>query len=87
MTLINNISTNHNNDYDHLDDEPWTYWYLIDNTFNSLMNLGSKYICQAVEKFNDFRRKSPVTYFIIYKKDFSNETRKRLEHGKKLQDR
>ncbi len=65
----------------------WSTAYLIDNIFNDLMNKSiedkngkkiNKYIYQAVTKFLDFRIKSPVTFFNIFKDDLSNETKKHL---------
>ncbi len=43
------------------------------------MDSDSKYIHQTVTKFNDIRRPSDIL-FDIYKKNFKNETRKRIEH-------
>jgi hypothetical protein len=42
------------------------------------MSPDNKYIIQSVTKFHDFRRKSPVTFFDIYK-DFKEDTKRDLE--------
>ena len=60
---------------------------MIDNIFNDLFsktiedknrNKINKYIYQAVTKFDEFRRKSLVTFFDITIKDLSNETWQQL---------
>src|SRR4029079_13636771 len=38
----------------------------------------NKYMYQAITKFQDIRRKSPVTFFDIVKADLSSETKKHL---------
>jgi hypothetical protein len=78
------MSTNHNNskdnnkDYDNGNVKYWSHYYLVDNIFNDLMSQDNKYIIQAKTKFNDFRRKSPVTFFDIHK-DFKKDTKRDLE--------
>jgi hypothetical protein len=65
----------------------WSTAYLIDNIFNDLMDKSiedkngkkfNKYIHQAITKFQDFRRKSSLTFFYIFKDDLSAETKKHL---------
>jgi hypothetical protein len=67
----------------------WSTAYLIDNIFNDLMDKSmedkngkkiNKYVYQAITKLQDFRRKSPATFFDIFKDDLSNETVKRLNN-------
>jgi hypothetical protein len=78
MATINNIPINNNKDFDNDEVNYWSFSYLIDNIFNNLMN-SNKYIIQAVTKFNDFRRKSPVTLFVIDIKDLKEDTRNDLK--------
>src|SRR4051794_40241194 len=70
-------------------DDIWSIAYLIDNIFNDLMDKSiedkngkkiNKYIHQAITKFDDFRIKSQVTFFDIYKEDLSNETKKHVNY-------
>lgn len=68
------------------DTENWDFEYCIDNVFNNLMDNGyiqgtnsHIYIDQAIAKFNDFRIKSPVTFFEIHKKDLAHDTKHQLE--------
>ena len=65
----------------------WSTAYLIDNVYNDLMDKTTidehgkkinKYMYQAITKFQDIRRKSPVTFFDIVKADLSSETKKHL---------
>jgi hypothetical protein len=78
--MNDNINTSLSNDV-------WSLAYLIDNMFNDLVdksivdkngNKINKYIYQAITKFNDFRRKSSVIFFDIFKEDLSIETKKHL---------
>ncbi len=77
------MNDNHDNPFDNI----WSTEYLIDNIFNDMMDKSTegnngnninKYINQAIIKFQDFRKKSSVTFFDICKSDLSNETRKHL---------
>src|SRR4051812_37210406 len=70
-------------------DTIWSTEYLIDNIFNDLMdktiidkhgNKINKYIHQSITKFNDFRRKSAVTFFDINKDDLATETKRQLNY-------
>jgi hypothetical protein len=79
MTTIDNNSHSDNKDYDNGNVKYWSYYYLVDNIFNNLMSPDNKYIIQAKTKFSDFRIKSPVTFFDIYK-DFKEDTKRDLEH-------
>jgi hypothetical protein len=65
----------------------WSTACLIDNIFNDLMdkkyenknnNKINKYIYQAVTKFDEFRRKSSVTFFDISIGDLSKKTKNYL---------
>ncbi len=68
------------------DTQIWTFECYVDHVFNNLMNNGyakdtssNKYIKQAVAKFNDFRIKSPETFFEIHKKDLAEDTKHQLD--------
>jgi hypothetical protein len=88
----NNVNEKDNKYFDHVKKNDHNFWslsYLVDNIFNDLMDKSTvddnngykinKYIYQAVTKFQDFRRKSPVTFFDIFKDDLSTETKKHLK--------
>lgn len=62
------------------EEDTWSPNYLIDNIFNNLMeNNSRKYIDQLVTKFKYFIIRSPNIYFIIEKKDLSDEVTRHLE--------
>jgi|SRR6478736_7546622 len=91
MNSNNNTSKKDNKSFDNCkksnDNDNWSAAYLIDNVFNDLMDKTiidkngkkiNKYIYQAITKFDDFRRKSPVTFFDINKDDLSTKTKNQL---------
>ncbi|MDR4489465.1 MAG: hypothetical protein R2685_00990 [Candidatus Nitrosocosmicus sp.] len=64
----------------YIEEDTWTPNYLIENIFNNLMASNSrKYINQLVTKFKYFIIRSPNVYFMIEKKDLSDEVIKHLE--------
>jgi hypothetical protein len=92
MISKNNTNNKDNKSFDHRkenDNDIWSTAFLIDNIFNDLIGKVledknnkklNKYIYQSIIKFKDFRRKSPVTFFDIFKDDLANETRKQLNY-------
>ncbi len=78
MSTINYTSINNNKDYDdHF--ESCSYERLIDIIFNDVMGSDNRYIIQAITKFHNLRRKSPVTFFDIHKKDIDDNTHKQID--------
>jgi hypothetical protein len=79
MAAIDNILTTDNKDYDN-DVESCSYEHLIDIIFNDLMDSDSRYIYQAITKFQSFRIKSPNARIDIYKQDFADATKNQIRH-------
>lgn len=73
MSLINNISTNHNKDYDKDDIEPWTPGKLKDKFYLHLVSIKKdgkrKYEDQAKYLLYRIPVYKPTPYFIINQSD------------------